>query len=229
MTRLRRHGKEPPVLRVSRLGIIGDVHTERVLLDAVLSHFSRLPLDRVVCTGDVPDGPLDARAVDACCTALQSHGVLMVAGNHDRWLQDGEMRDLGGATDPHELSAESAAFLADQPQLREFDTPAGLVLLCHGLGSHDMASVQPFDHGYAIESNEPLQSLLSQARYRYVISGHTHRPMVRAIEGITFINAGTLLRDHNPCCAVADFEARRIHFFAVAPDGTLSPSSEAVL
>ena len=229
MTRLRRNTKQPSTIRVARLGIIGDVHTERVRLDAVLRHFAKLPLDRIVCTGDVPDGPLDARAVDACCAALNASRVLMVAGNHDRWLQDGDMRELGGATDPHELSPESAAFLAEQPQLREFDTPAGRVLLCHGLGPHDMASVQPFDHGYALEANEPLQTLLSEARYRYVISGHTHRPMVRAIEGTTFINAGTLLRDHSPCCAVADFEAKRIHFFAVGEDGTLSPSSDAEL
>ncbi len=229
MTRLRRTTKEPQVVQATRLGIIGDVHTERVRLEAVLAHFAKLPIDRIVCTGDVPDGPLDARAVDACCAALQASGVLMVAGNHDRWLQDGEMRDLGGATDSHELAPESVAFLCDQPQQREFDTPAGRVLLCHGLGTHDMASVQPFDHGYALESNEPLQSLLSAARYRYVISGHTHRPMVRAIEGITFINAGTLLRDHGPCCAVADFEARRIHFFAVGEDGRLSAISDALL
>jgi predicted phosphodiesterase len=228
MTRPRK-AREAGIEHVTRIGVIGDVHTERARLQGVLAYFAAQKFDRILCTGDVPDGPLDARAVEACCEALIAAQVLLVAGNHDRWLQDGEMRDLTGATDPHELSKESSAYLAEQPQVREFETPAGRLLLCHGLGANDMASVQPYDHGYALEANEALQTLLRDARYSYVITGHTHRPMVRAFGNLTIINAGTLLRGHNPCCAVIDFEAHRIEYHAVDEDGSLSPLSEAVI
>jgi predicted phosphodiesterase len=192
----------------------------------VLAHFARLDLPHVLCTGDLGDGPNDAREVDACCAALRRASVLTVAGNHDRWLQDGEMRDLQGATDRDELGADTLAYLASLPPIRELDSPAGRVLLCHGLGKDDMAGVQPFDHGLALDGNEPLQELLRQDRYRYLISGHTHRPMVRALDGLTIINAGTLLGAHTPCCAVADFGARRIQFYDVAEDGTVTDGAE---
>lgn len=220
-----RSERPPRPDHVERLGIIGDVHTEHQRLAAVLEHFAGLALDRVVCTGDVPDGPLDARAVDACCAALQRAGVLIVSGNHDRWLQDGEMRELPGATDPGELSESSVEFLAGLPATVDFESAAGRVLLCHGIGTNDMASVQPFDHGLALANNEALQGLLAEGRYRYVISGHTHRPMVRAIGSLIVINAGTLLRDHAPCCAVADFGARRLQFFDVGDQGAVTPAA----
>jgi len=220
-----RSPRAPRIERVERLGIIGDVHTERERLAAVLAHFAGMGLDRIVCTGDVPDGPLDPSAVDACCTQLQRSGVLIVSGNHDRWLQDGEMRELSGATDPGELSESSVEFLAGLPATVEFESAAGRVLLCHGLGTNDMASVQPFDHGLALANNEALQNLLAEGRYRYVISGHTHRPMVRAIGSLIVINAGTLLRDHAPCCAVADFGARRLQFYDVGDRGIVTPAA----
>jgi predicted phosphodiesterase len=221
-----RRSREP---RIARLGVIGDVHTELARLHGALAHFTSLGLDKIACTGDLPDGPLDARSVDACCAALIRGQVLTVSGNHDRWLQDGDMRELKGATDPSELSAETSEFLAGLPATLEFETVSGRLLLCHGLGPNDMASVQPYDHGHALEANDALQTLLREARYRYVISGHTHRQMVRTIAGLTIINAGTLLRDHNPCCAVADFEARQIQYYAIADDGSCSLSSEASL
>lgn len=204
------------------IGVIGDVHTERARLAGVLRHFSTLRLDRIVCTGDLPDGLGSGAEVDACCGLLQQAGVLTVSGNHDRWLLDGELRDLDGATLIDELAKETLAFLRALPQTAELATADGLALLCHGLGTDDMAGVRPFDHGRALEDNPPLQALLRQGRYRYVINGHTHRPMVRSFAGLTIVNAGTLLHDHEPCCAVLDLDAGNVRFFSVAADGTVT-------
>ena len=96
-------------------GLIGDVHTERTRLDGVLRFFAEQKLQRILCTGDLPDGPNDARAVEACCEALARAGARTISGNHDRWLQDGEMRDLPGATDRDDLSEPTLDFLAALP------------------------------------------------------------------------------------------------------------------
>ena len=228
-TSSRRNSSPMRAPQVTRLGLIGDVHTERTRLLGALAHLSRLSPDRIVCTGDLPDGPNDARAVAACCEALRQANALTVSGNHDRWLQDGEMRQLSGATDRDEIDAATTAFLAALPSTIELDSPRGRVLLCHGLGADDMTGVQPFDHGPALENNEALQRLIAEGRYRYVISGHTHRPMVRAISGLTIINAGTLLRDHTPCCSLLDLGAGRIQFYDLGEDGTPSPGAEWAL
>jgi predicted phosphodiesterase len=218
--------KATEVVRVSRVGLIGDVHSERARLEHVLSRLSRMKLDRILCTGDVADGPHDARAVEACCALLVEHGVLTISGNHDRWLQDGEMRDLPGATDHEDIAPHALEYLSALPATRELDTPLGKALLCHGMGDDDMAAVQPFDHGHALESNGALQTILRERRFRYVISGHTHRPMVRVIGDLTVINAGTLLTGQSPCWSVLDFGKRQIQFYDIADDGNSSASSE---
>ena len=211
--------KHRAVRRIERIGLIGDVHTERRRLEGVLKHFAKLGLEAVLCTGDLPDGPGGASDVDACARLLQEYGVLTIAGNHDRWLLDGEMRDLTGATDKDELVRETLEFLSQLPMTREFDSPMGRVLQCHGMGGDDMGGVQPHDHGLALDSNKALQSVLREEQYRCVLSGHTHRPMLRTVGGVTLINAGTLLSGQAPCCAVVDFRARTVQVFDVAQDG----------
>jgi predicted phosphodiesterase len=225
MKRARQSRLELP-RRIERAGLIGDVHSEQQRLAGVLAHFARLSLDAILCTGDLGDGPHDARAVDECCAALQRAGALTVSGNHDRWLQDGELRDLPGATDRDELAAETRAYLESLPATLELESARGRVLLCHGIGPDDMASVRHYDHGQALETNEPLQELLREGRHRYLISGHTHRRMVRALSGLTIINAGTLLGDHGPCCSVLDLHAETIQFYDVGPEGSVTAAEQ---
>jgi predicted phosphodiesterase len=80
-------------------------------------------------------------------------------------------------------------------------------MLCHGLGNDDMSTLKPDDFGYALETNDALQRLLKRGDHRFVVSGHSHRRMVRKLANVTFINAGTLLREHEPCVVVLDFDA----------------------
>lgn len=204
--------------RVRRVGVIGDVHTEVQALERVLGYFGTLDLDRVLCTGDIADGPGHGDAVTRCCTMLQNAQAVTICGNHDRWLQEGTMREEADATDPGELDAATRAFLAALPAMVEFDTPTGKLLLCHGLGADDMAGVQPHDRGRAIDANQRLQEMLAQGRHAFVVNGHTHRRMVRAIGSLTVINAGTLLTTQQPTCVVADFEAQRVRLYDVTPD-----------
>ena len=214
---------------IERLGLIGDVHTEQARLQRVLRFFATQPLDAVVCTGDLPDGPADARAIERCCELLRDAGVLTVSGNHDRWLLDGEMRDLDEATPSDDLPEHVRAFLRALPPMIELRTTAGLALLCHGLGDDDMGELQPFDRGRELDDNASLQGLLRERRYTHVLHGHTHRAMVRTIDGVTFITGGTLLGDHSPCCTIIDFASRRVRSFAIRDDGNIEEAGDAPL
>jgi predicted phosphodiesterase len=141
-------------------------------------------------------------------------------------MLDEEMRDLRGATERFEIGAEALSFIAALPTTMSLRTMGGPLLLCHGLGPDDMASLRPDDHGYALENNEPLQALLRRREYRFVVSGHSHRRMLRELEGTVFINAGTLLRDHAPCCMLLDAEAGELRVFDLAADGSVSETVE---
>lgn len=227
---LRRPSTAPPDRRVAqRVGVIGDVHTEYARLRTAIAHLRAQEVDLLLCTGDLPDGPSSPADVERCCAALRDEGVLTICGNHDRWLQDNEMRDLPGATSQDELSDKTLAYLAELPATIEIATPVGLVLLCHGLGENDMAQVQAHERGKELQDNEALQALLKARKYRVLINGHTHRAGVIEHGGISFVNAGTLRRDRNPCCCTIDFERGEVVFYDLSDQGPITERSRQPL
>ncbi len=212
-------GKAVATKMVERIGVIGDIHAEDAHLKEALTVLEDRGLELVLATGDIADG---AGSLDLCCELLAARDVIAVSGNHDRWLLSGTARDLPDATDAASVSERSRAFLAGLPRMVELSTPAGLALLCHGLGPNDMAKVGPDDSGYALESNDELQSLIRNGYFRWVINGHSHRRMVRAFPGVTVINAGTLKRSHAPCFLEIDFASAKVFVFEFGPDATVS-------
>jgi predicted phosphodiesterase len=207
-------------LTTRTVGVIGDVHCEAEALEAALAHLASLGPELVLCVGDIVDGTGNP---DRCCELLREAGALTVCGNHERWLFEGAMRELPGATPLEALHASNREYLGGLPKTYELDTVSGRALLCHGLGEHDMAAVRPDDRGYALENNDTLQALIHDGRYAFVINGHTHQRMVRRVGALTVINAGTLHRDDNPCFAFVDFERERTTFFELCPgDGVVS-------
>jgi predicted phosphodiesterase len=203
---------EEPLRVRTRVGVIGDIHTEVDALTWALGLFAAQGIDQVLATGDIADGPYHGEGVMRACELLQKAGVCVVLGNHDRWMLDNTMRDFPNATFLDEIDAATRDYLRSLPLSREVETPRGLLLLGHGLGTDDMATLYPYDRGPELRHNEALQQLLKSGRYRYVLGGHTHRRMVRAIEDVTFINAGAIKETREPCCLVLDFERELAQF-----------------
>jgi len=208
-------------LRLCRAGVIGDVHAEDETLEAVLAFLKTVPnLDALLCTGDVVTGPGDT---GRCCGLLRAAGVLTVRGNHDRWFfLDGYADYFALSTPDQEIAGADRTFLAGLPVTRAFDTPRGPLLLCLGLGDDDMAGVYPGDEGRALEANHRLHALVGAGAYRFIINGHTHRRMIRAFDGLTVLNAGTLRADHQPGFLVADFEAGRAECYNLSDTRQIS-------
>ncbi len=188
---------------IRRVGLIGDVHAEHEALAFVLRELNGLGVDTLLQVGDIADGPGD---LNAAVALLREHRVLAVRGNHERWLLGNQLRELPHATRLDSVLPPVAQYLSELPAVREFRSPRGHVLLCHGLGTNDMVGVKPHEEGYDITSNTDLQRLIAERRYRFVLNGHTHRPMLRTFGPLTIINAGTLLRDRERCFSVVDFE-----------------------
>jgi len=188
---------------IRRVGLIGDLHAEDEALEFALGELKKLGAETLLQVGDIADGPGD---LNRSIALLREHQVLAVRGNHDRWLPSNQMRELRHA---HLLASTAPgvlAYLMDLPVTREFRSPRGHVLLCHGLGTSDMAGVKPDHQGHDIASNTELKQLITERRYRFVLNGHTHRPMLRTFGPLSIINAGTLLRDDERCFTYVDFE-----------------------
>jgi putative phosphoesterase len=189
-------------------GLIGDVHAQDDLLLQALEYFLAHHVDEILCVGDVVDGPGDA---NRCCHLLSEFNAITVRGNHDRWILNNEMRRLPDVQFLSELDDEAREFLAELPSIEEVATSQGLLLLCHGAGHNDMKTVSPDDYGYALEANFALQQTLREARFRFVVSGHSHLRMVRPIENLIWINPGALIAP-TPSVATLDFRTRNIRF-----------------
>ncbi|AKF07092.1 metallophosphoesterase family protein [Sandaracinus amylolyticus] len=191
-------------MRLARFGIVGDVHGEHLALARALDSLRAWGAERILVVGDVLDGPGD---VERCLDQLRAPDVDVVAGNHERWFLERTMRKLPHATS--ELSPSALAFVRTLPRTLRYETPAGPLLLCHGLGDDDMAGVRPWDEGYALASNTALQQLLDGREIRWVARGHTHQRMIRHFgAALTILNAGTLARDEQPGLLRVDLHAR---------------------
>lgn len=197
---------------LTRIGILGDVHGEDARLQAALQWLRARKVERVLCVGDVADGNGDAARANRCCTLLREFDVQTVRGNHDRWLLNGEMRDLDGAVNLADLSASSVEWLRALPLELPFETVAGPLLLCHGVGANDMNKLTPADTGYALEVNEDLQQLMWGGTFRFGVGGHTHQRMVKRCGDLVWINPGALPTWSGPCFVMADFGAKRGEF-----------------
>ena len=188
---------------IRRVGLIGDLHAEDEALELVIHELRQLGAETLLQVGDIADGPGDLLRTVAL---LREHQVLAVRGNHDRWLLGNQLRDLPYAKQLSDTAPAATDYLTALPVTREFRSPRGHVLLCHGLGTNDMVGVKPDHEGYDISSNAELQLLINERRYRFVLNGHTHRPMLRTFGPVSIINAGTLLRDYERCFTFVDFE-----------------------
>lgn len=197
------------IMPLKRIAAIGDIHAEDELLEKAIV-FSSGKVDLIVSVGDIVDG---SGNVNRCCTLLREHKIPAVKGNHERWLLNNEMRLFAEVHYPEDIEKENLKWLRRLPSTLVFQTLRGTALLCHGLGENDMKTLLPDESGYALSANEDLNKLLRESLYRYVIKGHSHRRMVRRLDDVTFINAGTLLQKHGPGFCIIDFGKQQVQFF----------------
>lgn len=211
---------------LSRIGILGDVHACDARLEAALHFLRALNVERILCVGDIVDGLGDG---ERCCELLQQFDVATVRGNHDRWLLNGEMRDLEGSVALASLGANAVAFLRALPLTLAFETTCGPLLLCHGVGENDMNKLTPDDYGYALECNDELQALMWAGTFRFIVGGHTHQRMVKRFGPLTWINAGALPDWSGPCFALADFARGTVEFYEFNGDKVAGLAEKVVL
>jgi predicted phosphodiesterase len=203
----------------SRIGVIGDIHAEAHRLRSTLEFFARQGLSTILCTGDIVDG---SQSVDECVELLKEYRVQTVCGNHEQWFLANQLRNLPGATQVKDISLPARDYLLHLPVEREYKTMCGDLLLCHGIGKKTMGKVQPDDEGYALEANWELQELVKPGRLRYMINGHTHRKMLRTFDGLTVINAGTLICYETSDFLTIDLKEGYVQFYTLAHDLQIS-------
>jgi putative phosphoesterase len=159
-----------------RVAALCDVHGNLPALEAVLAEVASLEVDRIVCGGDVVAGPFPRECLDK----LVGLDAVFVRGNADRESPRAPAGTWEWIT--ANLDPQSVAFLGELPQA----VSLGGVLYCHGSPRDDDEILT------RVSSDERFQAALAGVEERVVVGGHTHVQFERVVEGIRFVNAGSV-------------------------------------
>jgi putative phosphoesterase len=192
-----------------RVGLISDVHGNRVALEAVLADMP--PVDRLACAGDVVGyNPWHADCVDA----MRERGVPTVMGNHDRAVAGGTdfaFNSMAGAGVRHAREAlddDQLEWLAALPNERT--VCEGSVRLVHGHPDDPNRYTYPAQFGPHLLDEEDV-----------LVLGHTHVQHNERYDAGVVVNPGSVgqPRDGDPRAAYAvldldglQVEERRVEY-----------------
>lgn len=177
-----------------RLGLIADIHGNRLALDAVLDELERERIDELICLGDVAVGP---QAVEALAR-LKALGCPVVMGNWDAYFLGGFREEESevarmlvemGEWWAGKLSAEDRDYIRTfegSIERRLGDGAQARLLAFHG-------SPRSFeDFIFATTPDREVEQMLDGEHATLLTGGHTHFAMVRRHQGALIVNPGSV-------------------------------------
>jgi putative phosphoesterase len=193
-----------------RLGLISDVHGNRVALEAVLDDMPAV--DRLLCAGDVVGyNPWPAE----CVAAVRGRDVPTVMGNHDRAVASetsfgfNSMAQAGVEYAREHLDESALAWLAGLPDERTLLD--GRVKVVHGHPADPDRYTYPADFAPGMLDGEEL-----------LVMGHTHVQHHAVFAEGMLVNPGSVgqPRDGDPdaAYAVVDLAERAVTEHRVSYD-----------
>jgi putative phosphoesterase len=185
-----------------RVGVVSDIHANRIALDAVLSDLPTV--DLLVCAGDVVGyNPWPAE----CVEEVRSRAVPTVLGNHDREVVEGggfwgnEMADAGVKHAIERLGESQKKWLAGLPE--RLTVADGRVKLVHGHPDDPDRYTYPESFSASMLGEEEL-----------LVLGHTHVQGHRITDEGIVCNPGSVgqPRDGDPraAYAVVDLDTKTV-------------------
>jgi putative phosphoesterase len=176
-----------------RVAALYDIHGMLEPLEAVLRELEAEQVDAIVIGGDAISGPQPLEA-NARLRELELP-VHWIRGNGERALgPDAEDAVMGD-----ESAGESLAFTAShfsEEQRRELSSlPERVTLDIDGLGETLFCHASPrndLDIVTALTPEDRLRVLLDGVSQDVVVAGHTHMQFDRVVDGIRWINPGSV-------------------------------------
>ena len=172
-----------------RVAALYDIHGMLAPLQAVLDEVE--DTDVIVVGGDVASGPQPSETLEL----LRGFGdrVRWVRGNGDRELATGGTGDHGSAV---QRSIEWTAERLSDEQRTFLGSLAGTVVLdVDGLGEVCFCHATPRSDEEIVTQATPdrhLQKVLARVEEPVVVAGHTHMQLDRNVDGIRWVNAGSV-------------------------------------
>lgn len=161
---------------------------------------------------------------ERCVELLKAASVLTVRGNHDRWVLENKARHVSHAHRLEELSDSVIEYLTSLPVQLDLETALGRLLLCHGVGQHDLQKIWPGTARKSAERSQQLDAMISEGRFQLMINGHMHYRTLIHFQSLTLLNAGTIRGEYHPGFSVLDFDSQTVAAYEInsAPKGCIS-------
>jgi len=196
-----------------KVALIGDVHANLPALEAVLAHAHQHGVEAIWNVGDfVGYGAFP----DPVVKRLRRENALSIVGNYDlkvlkfkkkkkKWRKSKRPEKfLAFEWAYKSLSKKSRKYLRSLPQETRLQAEGWRILLTHGSPASNEEHLTPHT------PEERLRELAQMSNADLVICGHSHQPFARKIDGVWFINTGSVGRpdDNDPraCYAILQIE-----------------------
>jgi putative phosphoesterase len=180
----------------ARIAIFGDLHGNSAAAEAVLQAIEREAPDALYCLGDlVGYGAKPNEVIEF----IRSRGLPTIMGNYDDGVgfdrddcgcayKDAGERDRGQQSlmwSRAVTTDENKAFLRELvPEIR-FDVDGLRFRLVHG------SPRRMNEYLFEDRDRRSLERIAQIADCDVLVFGHTHKPWVREISGVLFVNAGS--------------------------------------
>ena len=198
-----------------KVALIGDVHANLPALEAVLAHAHEQGVEAIWNVGDfVGYGAFP----DEVVRLLRKKDVLSIVGNYDlKVLQFKQKKEkwrkkkrpekyLAFQWAYENLSKKSRKYLRFLSREIRMKVKGRRILLTHGSPASNEEPLTPDT------SEKRLRKLAQMAKADVIICGHSHRPFAREVDGVWFINTGSVGRpdddDPRACYAILQIEPR---------------------
>jgi S-adenosyl-L-methionine hydrolase (adenosine-forming) len=196
-----------------KIAVISDVHGNLPALETVLGHArAQGAAQTILNLGDLTGyGPFPEEVV----RWSQAPHIISVLGDYDQKVLSDQQRKtswervktadkrLMFSWTYDALSKNSRKYLQSLPADQTIEVEGVKILLCHG------SPTQRGDHGRLDQPNQRLVELAANHDAAVVVSGHTHQAFSYEMDGVLYVNPGTVGRpddgDPRPSYAILEF------------------------
>ena len=180
-----------------KIAVISDIHGNMPALEAVTADIEKWQPDQVIVDGDIVNrGPLSRASLEWVLKRQASQGWQVVKGNHEDYILECAA-DNGVKAGPnyevrqfahyaYEQVADYVPVIAALPEQKSVFAPDGSELrVVHGSMRDNRDGI------YVQTKDKELREQITPAPAVFV-TGHTHRPLIREIDGTTVVNIGSV-------------------------------------
>jgi putative phosphoesterase len=188
---------------MTRLAIFSDIHANLPAMEAVRRSIESSAFDGIYCLGDIGGYASQPNEVQEL---IMSMGCPTVMGNYDEGVGfnkddcgchyikpfDIEMSNTSFLWAREHTTDENKAWLRELPREIRFEVGGKKVLLCHG------SPRDTTEYLFENRSDGYLRQFVADGKADacadIIVFGHTHVPFHRTVDGVEFVNTGSVGR-----------------------------------